>query len=91
MWFFGIWFGTFYVITGGYLIIKRGPFKKKIDLYTIHKIEKNHMISAGIALSIERYTLYYGESNTAIIAPKNIDQLVNEIEKETNNKIEFYG
>ncbi|GAB3807255.1 PH domain-containing protein [Virgibacillus kimchii] len=86
LWF---WFRTFYIVTDHTLIIYLGPFKRKIKLNSIKKIEKTYAQVASIALSKERYFLYYNANDYTIIAPANIEKFIEVINKKRSHPVEF--
>lgn len=86
LWF---WYRTFYFVTNDYLIIHIGPFKRRIELETIKKIEKTNTQLASAALSKERYYVYYGSSDFTIIAPENMDQFIQVINERKDEPVEF--
>lgn len=84
-----LWYRTFYVVTNEHLIIHMGPFKRRVALNTITKIEKTDVPLASIALSKERYFLYYNANDYTIIAPENIEKFVEVVNKKRIEPIEF--
>src|SRR5690606_41410637 len=49
-----LWYRTFYVVTNEHLMIHIGPFKRRVELNSITRIEKTNASLASIALSKER-------------------------------------
>lgn len=86
---FWFWYRTFYAVTDHTLIIYLGPFKRKIQLSSIKKIEKTYVPLASIALSKERYFLYYNATDFTIIAPENIEKFVEVVNEKRIEPIEF--
>lgn len=86
LWF---WFCTFYIVTNHVLIIYLGPFKRKIQLDSIKKIEKTYAQIASIALSKERYFIYYNAYDYTIIAPEDIEKFVQFINERRSHPVEF--
>lgn len=84
-----LWYRTFYVVTNEHLIIHIGPFKRRVELNTITRIEKTYVPLASIALSKERYFLYYNANDYTIIAPKNIGKFVEVVNEKRIEPIEF--
>ena len=84
-----LWYRTFYVVTNEHLIIYIGPFKRRVELNTITKIEKTNVPLASIALSKERYFLYYNTNDYTIIAPENIEKFVEVVNEKRIEPIEF--
>lgn len=83
-----LWYQTFYVLNDGYLTICIGPFKRRIELQTIKRIEKTKTPLASGALSKERYYLYHGLLDFTIVAPENIDAFVKAINEQREEPIE---
>ncbi len=86
LWF---WFRTFYFVTDEELIIQVGPFKRRIQIRSIKKIEKTHSQIASAALSKERYYLYYNAYDYTLIAPENIETFVQVINEKKGEPVEF--
>lgn len=84
-----LWHRTFYVVTNEHIIIHIGPFKHRVKLNTITRIEKTSVPLASIALSKERYHLYYNTNDYTIIAPENIEKLVEVVNEKRKEPIEF--
>lgn len=71
------WFGTSYVIYEEELLIKNGPFRKRIHINEIKFIEKNsNPLLSGAALTFKNYAIQYKPYKTAIIAPEEIESFV---------------
>jgi hypothetical protein len=86
---FLFWYRTFYIVTDNLLIIYLGPFKRKIQLSSIKKIEKTNVQLASFALSKERYFLYYNAYDYTIVAPENIEMFVQVINEKKLHPVEF--
>ncbi|MFB1052094.1 PH domain-containing protein [Paraliobacillus sp. JSM ZJ581] len=86
LWF---WYRTFYIVTNEHLIIHIGPFKRRIELGTIKKIEKTNTQLASAALSKERYYVYYGSTDFTIIAPENMDKFVQVINEQRDEPVKL--
>lgn len=71
------------------LIIQVGPFKRRIQIKSIKKIEKTYAQIASAALSKERYYLYYNSYDYALIAPENIETFVQVINEKKGEPVEF--
>lgn len=84
-----LWYRTFYVVTNEHLIIHIGPFKRQVELNTITRIEQTYVPLASIALSKERYILYYNANDYTIIAPENIEKLVEVVNEKRIEPIEL--
>lgn len=86
LWF---WYSTYYILTDDTLIINLGPFKRKIALHAIKKIEKTNTQLASVALAKERYYLYYNANDYTIIAPENINKFVQIIDDKISHSVQF--
>lgn len=84
-----LWYRTFYVVTNEHLMIHIGPFKRRVELNSITRIEKTNAPLASIALSKERYNLYYNAYDYTIIAPENIEKFVEVVNEKRREPIEF--
>lgn len=70
-------------------MIHIGPFKRRVELNSITRIEKTNAPLASIALSKERYNLYYNAYDYTIIAPENIEKFVEVVNEKRREPIEF--
>jgi len=73
-----IWFGTGYKLKEGVLIIRSGPFVKKVDIKEIKKVESSNISTfaisyiSGPSLSTDRIKIVYGKiHDTVSISPSN--------------------
>lgn len=66
-----IWFGTGYRVENETVIVKCGPFKRKINIQEINKIGRNKSIWSAPALAVDRLAIQYGRYDGILIAPKN--------------------
>ncbi|WP_251514386.1 PH domain-containing protein [Oceanobacillus luteolus] len=85
---FWMWFGTGYVIQQETLIVKFGPFKKKINIEGIKRISKEKNVWAAPALAADRLRIHYGLYEEISISPKNKEEFV-KLLLEKNKKIEL--
>nr|WP_285853726.1 PH domain-containing protein [Oceanobacillus luteolus] len=83
-----MWFGTGYVIQQETLIVKFGPFKKKINIEGIKRISKEKNVWAAPALAADRLRIHYGLYEEISISPKNKEEFV-KLLLEKNKKIEL--
>lgn len=61
---------TYYVISDDKLTIRSGPFRWKISLVDIHKIESSNSPLSSPALSLKRLRIEYGVGKSILISPK---------------------
>ncbi len=85
---FWMWFGTGYIIQHETLIVKFGPFKKKINIEGIKRVSKEKNVWAAPALAADRLRIYYGLYEEISISPKNKEEFV-KLLLEKNKKIEL--
>lgn len=64
-----LWFTTGYEITEEHLVIKYGPFRKRIDLQTVTSLRKTRSILSAPALSIDRIEILYDKYGYVFISP----------------------
>jgi len=80
-----IWFGTGYEIKENYLLVRSGPFRKKIAISEIKEVElhsngEDLAIVIGPALSFTRINIIYSDSFDLIsISPKNRENFIHEL------------
>jgi hypothetical protein len=70
------WFGTGYRIENEMIIVKCGPYKRKINIQEINKIGKNKSIWSAPALAVDRLAIHYGRYDGVLIAPKNESEFI---------------
>jgi len=78
-----IWFFTFYAITEENLIIKSGPFSRKIPLNEIEGIKKSKSPLAAPALSLDRWEIRY-KKRISLISPQNGEEFIELLKEKTN-------
>ncbi|MCA0983460.1 PH domain-containing protein [Halobacillus yeomjeoni] len=66
-----IWFKTGYLLESGVLKIQSGPFKRKINIDDIYRVNKLKSLFTAPALSVDRIVILYGNNHEIIISPKN--------------------
>jgi len=71
--FLWIWFGTFYQVNDEYFMYQSGPFRKKIPINRIVRINRNVRSWVGMrpALLFEYLQIRYNKYDDVFIAPKN--------------------
>lgn len=82
-----LWFTTGYVIDGDVLIVKFGPFKKKIHIGEISRIRRTKNPLSAPALSLNRLEITYTRYGLTLISPKDQEKFVS-ILLEINPNIE---
>ncbi|MGY0692348.1 PH domain-containing protein [Virgibacillus sp. FSP13] len=66
-----LWFGTGYKIEEGLIKIKSGPFRSKVKIEEIKRLNATKTPLAGPALSIDRIEILHRKYDVAIVSPKN--------------------
>ena len=77
-----------YIIDGNTLIIKSGISTKKIEISSIHKIEKSRNIISSPASSLDRLEVSFGDGHSILISPKDKAGFIDELRK-INPSINF--
>ncbi len=62
-------FGTFYVVEGGTLIVRSGPFRWRIKISDIRRVRPSRSPLSSPALSLDRLRIEYGESRHILLSP----------------------
>jgi hypothetical protein len=75
---FMLWgcFTTHYLLNDTHLIIRYGPFKKKIPLDRITSVKKTSNPLSSPALSLKRLEISYNTYDMVLISPKNRDEFI---------------
>ncbi len=78
LFFLWIWIGTYYVLDEEYFISYSGPFRKKIPIKKIVKIDRNVQAFSGRrpALAFRYLQVRYNTYDDVFIAPENEDALI---------------
>jgi len=71
-----LWCTTEYIIKEKYLIIRSGPFKKRILLESIKSVRKTLNPISSPALSLRRIEINYGIYGFILISPKNREKFI---------------
>ncbi|WP_162297880.1 PH domain-containing protein [Halalkalibacillus sediminis] len=82
-----MWFGVKYELRGELLILRFGPFWKKIDVNTFQQITYSRSVIASAAMAIKRLEILYDNFQMVHISPKNEELFVQKM-MEINPKIE---
>ena len=64
-----LYFSTGYLIEGEQLIIKFGPFRKKININDISKLSKTRNLLSSYAFSFDRIEIMYNSFDIVYISP----------------------
>ncbi len=72
---------TFYEIVGDELKIVCGPYRKKIDINTISRMERIHSAIKAPALSFDRIKIDYEGNKSIMISPDDKQGFIKTIEK----------
>jgi uncharacterized membrane protein YdbT with pleckstrin-like domain len=71
-----MWFTTYYVLDNKELVIRSGPYKKRISLEKIISVKKTLNPLSSPALSLKRIEITYEKYGMALISPKDRDQFI---------------
>ncbi|ELK44691.1 PH domain-containing protein [Halobacillus sp. ACCC02827] len=74
-----IYFGTRYIIDHEELKIVYGPFRKRVPLDQIRRVEEVKDILQAPALSFDRLEIHYGTAESIKVSPKNKSLFLKEI------------
>ncbi|RDU36077.1 hypothetical protein DRW41_15955 [Neobacillus piezotolerans] len=81
-----LWFSTGYTVEGGMLIVRSGPFKRKIPIKEIEKVKQSNSLLASYALSIRRLELRFSKYGLVYVSPKDEEGFIKSL-KEVNPSI----
>lgn len=78
-----IYYGTFYVLSEDYLILRCGPLKVKIAYENIESIKDKKSFLSSIALSTDKFELRTKDKGVSMvyISPLNKEEFVKELSK----------
>ncbi|WP_173917509.1 PH domain-containing protein [Halobacillus sp. Marseille-Q1614] len=76
-----LWLTVAYIIEEEELIVKYGPFKRRIPLYSIKTLKKTMNPISSPALSLKRIELVYGQYSTILTSPKDRDEFMQTIKE----------
>lgn len=82
-----LWFSTGYKVEGNLLIVKSGPFKRKIPIKEIGKVKQSKSLLASYALSIRRLEVRFGKYGMVHVSPKDEHGFIKSL-KEVNPTIQ---
>lgn len=85
-----ILYGTYYLVTEEYLIVKSGPFNNVIKLQDIKAVKRTNDIISSPALSLDRISIITkGKFTGIMVSPENKDMFLRDIgfDPETYTKI----
>jgi uncharacterized membrane protein YdbT with pleckstrin-like domain len=71
-----LWFTTYYVLDNKELVIRSGPYKKRISLEKIISVKKTLNPLSSPALSLKRIEITYEKYGMALISPKDREQFI---------------
>lgn len=69
-----MWLTTVYVVDENNLIIKYGPFKKTIPLFSIMSVKKTMNPISSPALSLKRLEIVHGQYESVLISPPDREE-----------------
>ncbi len=72
---FPVWllFSTYYLVEANTLKVRCGPFKWLIPLYAIKSVKPSRSILSSPALPLSRLEIKYGQGQTILVSPKDVD------------------
>lgn len=70
------WFNTVYIIADNLLIIRYGPFTKKIKIADIHRVRETRNLFSAPALSMDKLEISYGKFEVIAVSPKDRDEFI---------------
>ncbi|MFA1822518.1 PH domain-containing protein [Virgibacillus oceani] len=76
-----MWLTTFYVIEANNLVIKCGPYKKKVSFDSIKSVKKTTSSLSSPALSLKRLEIEYGVYDSVLISPYDRDEFIEILSK----------
>ena len=79
-----MWLNTSYTFAETSLIIKSGLVTRNIPYKNIHSIKESKSAIASSALSIDRIEIAYNKFDIVVIAPKNKQEFMIQLEERTN-------
>lgn len=77
-----IWFKTGYTIADNLLLIRYGPFKKKIVIHDIHSLRKTKNPFSDPALSMDKIEISFAKFETVSVSPKDQHEFVRQLVKQ---------
>ncbi len=84
-----IWFFTGYTITDEELLVRCGPFRKRLPLKQIKRVKESRNPLASAALSMERLEIHTERRFPVIISPKDRDGFLDALqEKQAKIKVD---
>jgi len=83
-----VWFFTGYTLTEDQLIVRCGPFRRRVFLENIQFIRESRKLMASAALSVERLEIHTGLRYPVIISPRDKEEFVQQLQ-ERNPKIKI--
>jgi hypothetical protein len=70
---------TYYIVSEAEVLIRCGPFKIRIPIDQITKIERTRNPLSSPALSLDRIAISYGSSGYCMVSPKDSDGFLSEL------------
>jgi hypothetical protein len=60
---------TYYAVDGGQLKVVSGPFRWRVGLNEIHRVEPTRSVLSSPALSLDRLRITYGRNRKIMVSP----------------------
>ena len=74
-----IYLSTYYVVSGGQLVIRTGIFTWKIQLSEINSAKLSRSLWSSPALSLNRIELRYSDGKRVLVSPENSNEFLQAI------------
>ena len=71
--------GTHYTVRDGLLTIRSGPFRWRIHLRSIERVQLSKSMLSAPALSLRRLEIVYAEGRSILVSPRNRDHFLENI------------
>lgn len=75
---------TIYMVEGKTLLIRSGPFRWRIPVSSIRRIEPSNSVLSGPALSLVRLRIEYGTGQSILVSPADQQGFLRAIESAKN-------
>ena len=72
---------SYYVVDGGNLLIRSGPFRWTLPLAGITRVVRTRSMLSGPALSLDRLLIEYGAGNAVLVSPRDQDGFMRAIDQ----------
>ena len=73
--------GTHYTVQNGLLTIRSGPFRWRIDVHSIERVQLSKSALSAPALSLRRLEIVYAGGQSILISPRHRDRFLESIDQ----------